>query len=246
MKTVLLAMLLVAISLADAAWADYARCVDEKGTRYWAYSSEYSPPTKESDKNPPRCKPGIPDSFLPQLPDSYRYIDRNGIVFWVDSADMIPPEYRGQNQTAPSPQSIQAQPEPPPEKAKSYTRVSIRNNQIIVPVLLANRGHRTIAKMILDTGASSTIIYPKLARKLGLGGNKVAVGYSKIADGSQVASYQTKIDTIQIDESAALKNPEVVIMDSVSDLGADGLLGNTFLRFFHFTIDYDNQVIVWE
>ena len=130
-------------------------------------------------------------------------------------------------------------------KPKSYTRVSIRNNQIIVPVTLVNQGRKVLAHLILDTGASSTIIYPALAQKLGMGRNKVAVGVSMIANGSQVKSYQATIDMIQVDESA-LRNPEVVIMPSVNNLGADGLLGNSFLKYFHFAIDYDNQVIVWD
>lgn len=238
--------LLSALLLAAPARAEFTKCVDEKGSRYWVdYGSDADPATGQEQKTPPRCKSGTAGRFLPLLPDSKKYTDRNGITFWVDDENKIPPEYRGQEQASPPKAKSAAEPAVPAAKAKSYTRVAIVKNQIFVPVVLVNKGRKVSAKMILDTGASSTIIYPGLAARLGMNRNPVAVGLSKIANGSQVTSYQANVDLIQVDGSA-LRNPEVIIMPSVSDLGVDGLLGNTFLRFFHFSVDYDNQLIVWD
>lgn len=71
------------------------------------------------------------------------------------------------------------------------------------------------------------------------------MGYSKIADGSQVASYQTTLDYLQVDDSV-LHKPKVVIMPSTGSVGADGLLGNSFLKYFYFAIDYEKQLLVWD
>lgn len=182
---------------------------------------------------------------IPALAEYYKYTDRNGIIFWVDDEKKIPPHYRDQDRKAPPKDKPGTDPVVTVEKQKRYTKVNIINNQIIVRVVLVNKGRKIAANMILDTGASSTILYPGLARKLGMNRNKVAAGYSKIADGSRVASYMTKIDYIQVDDSV-LRNTEVVIMPSMSDLGAEGLLGNSYLKYFHFMIDYNKQMVVWD
>ena len=175
----------------------------------------------------------------------FKYVDRNGIIFWVDDENKIPQQYRNQLGNSVSETKPAAEPPPPPPaKPKQVTRLDISNNQIFVPVTMVNKGHKVEARMILDTGASSTVIYPALAKKLGLHGNRVAMGYSKIADGSRVKSFITKIDYLQVDDSV-LRNPEIVVMIGMSDMGADGLLGNSFLKFFHIAIDYNNQLLIW-
>jgi len=57
-------------------------------------------------------------------------------------------------------------------------------------------------------------------------------------------SLLTKVDHIEVDNKI-LANSEVVIIPSHSKIGADGLLGNSFLRFFNFTIDYEKQILRW-
>lgn len=89
---------------------------------------------------------------MPALAASYKYTDTYGITFWVDDQNKIPVEYRNQERKLPP----KNQPEPAPvskmEKPKRYTKVTIANNQIIVRVILVNKGQRTAANMILDTG----------------------------------------------------------------------------------------------
>ena len=182
---------------------------------------------------------------MPALAEYYKYTDRNGIIFWVDDEKKVPPEYRDQEKKPAPKEKPESDAGVAADKKKRYTKVIIINNQIIVPVVLVNRGHKTAANMILDTGASSTILYPALAKRLGVNANKGAAAYSRIADGSQVASYLTKIDYIQV-EGSVLRNPEVVVMPSMSDLGAEGLLGNSFLKYFRFAIDYDKQMLIWD
>jgi len=180
----------------------------------------------------------------PAPAEYFKYIDRNGIIFWVDDENKIPPQYRNQvANTSPEVKSVPEHAEPP-VKPKQTTKLIIANNQIFVPVILVNKGRRVVARMILDTGASSTVIYPALAKKLSLHSNRVSMGFSKIADGSRVKSFITKIDFLQVDDSV-LRNPEIVVMVGMSDMGADGLLGNSFLKYFHIGIDYDNQMLIW-
>ena len=126
----------------------------------------------------------------------------------------------------------------------SYTRISIVNNQIIVPVVLRNNGRIVTARMILDTGASVTTIYSKLASELNLGKNKLSVIKSTSANGTKTDALLTKVDLIEVGEKLQA-NSEVIIMPVRSEIGVDGLLGNSFLKFYIFTIDYDNRLLKW-
>ena len=130
------------------------------------------------------------------------------------------------------------------EMKPSYTRISIVNNQIIVPVVFRNNSRIVTARMILDTGASVTTIYSKLAAELNLGKNKLSVIKSTSANGSKTDALLTKVDLIEVGDKLQA-NAEVIIMPVHSEIGADGLLGHSFLRFFTFTIDYDNRLLRW-
>jgi len=130
------------------------------------------------------------------------------------------------------------------EMKPSYTRISIVNNQIIVPVVIRNNGRIVAARMILDTGASVTTIYSKLASELNLGKNKLLVIKSTSANGTKTDTLLTKVDLIEVGDKLQA-NSEVIIMPVRSEIGADGLLGHSFLRFFSFTIDYDNRLLRW-
>jgi hypothetical protein len=54
----------------------------------------------------------------------------------------------------------------------------------------------------------------------------------------------TKVDHIEVDDKI-LANAEIIVVPSHTNIGADGLLGNSFLRFFNFTIDYEKQLLIW-
>ena len=184
--------------------------------------------------------------ILPPLPVYHRYQDQNGLVFWVDDANKIPQQYRNapelKNDIA---EKVKAGLEPiQVEKTQYGTRISIINNVIIVPVVFRNKGRRVKARMILDTGASVTTLYSALAAKLNLGKNKLTMVKSVNANGMTSDSLLTKVDYMEVDDKI-LSNAEVVVIPLHGNIGADGLLGNSFLRFFNFTIDYEKQLLRW-
>ena len=188
----------------------------------------------------------------PPIPEHYKYVDKNGIIFWVDDYNKIPEEYRKQttrknddsgkskdnSKLKSAPQAV------PGEKIKYSTKISIVNNVILIPVLFRNKGQRVDAKMILDTGASVTTIYSALASKLHLNENKLTRVKSINANGVPSDTLLTKVDHMEVGDKI-LSNPEVVVMPLLGSIGADGLLGNSFLRYFNFTIDYPNQLLIW-
>ena len=182
----------------------------------------------------------------PQMPIHFKYEDNNGLTFWVDDAAKIPQEYKNKlsknNENAskvkPGPDQSSM------EKRLLSTKISINNNQIIVPVVFKNKGRKVKARMLLDTGASVTMLYSTLASDLHLKKNRLTKVKSISANGASTDSLLTKVDYIEVDDKI-LANAEVVVMPAHSNIGADGLLGNSFLRYFNFTIDYENQLLRW-
>lgn len=180
------------------------------------------------------------------MPIQHKYEDHNGLTFWVDDIAKIPAEYRGK---APLKKEIADKitdgGEPAPIVKKEYsTRIAIANNVIIVPVVFRNKGRRVKARMILDTGASVTTIYSALASQLHLNNNKQTRVKMVNANGMASDSLLTKVDYVEVGEKI-VANAEVVVIPLHGNIGADGLLGNSFLRFFNFTIDYEKQILRW-
>ena len=218
--------IIIFVAIASSApCKEFFKYTDQNGITYWL----------DENSNKPR-----------PIPIMYKYEDKNGIPFWVDTESKIPDEYlkstTPNKETVENPKSVS---EPIPVDKRHYsTRISIVNNVIIVPVVFRNRGRKVKARMILDTGASVTTLYAGLASQLHLNKNKLTKAMSINANGVPSDSLLTKVDHIEVDNKI-LANSEVVVISSHSNIGADGLLGNSFLRFFNFTIDYEKQLLRW-
>jgi hypothetical protein len=218
--------IIIFVAIASSApCKEFIKYTDQNGITYWL------------DKNSDKPQPS---------PIMYKYVDKNGITFWVDSESNIPDEYR----KSPTPiketvEKPKTEPEQVPVDKPHYsTKISIVNNVIIVPVVFRNKGRKVKAKMILDTGASVTTLYSGLASQLHLNKNKLTKATSINANGVASDSLLTKVDHIEVDNKI-LANSEVMVIPSQSNIGADGLLGKSFLRFFNFTIDYEKQLLRW-
>lgn len=225
MLWVLTVMLSVMLAIPVSA-REYVKYTDQYGVSYWVDDNSKLPPP---------------------LPVYYRYVDSNGIVFWVNDRAKIPAEYQASatlGGTSPEHKAVAGKAAENGEQKQFTTRIKIVDNQIIVPVTFRNKGRKVKARMILDTGASVTTIYSVLAADLKLHKNKRKSVKSISANGARTDSQLTKVDYIEVDDKI-LAHAEVVIMPSHSNIGADGLLGNSFLRFFNFTIDYENQLLRW-
>lgn len=97
---------------------------------------------------------------------------------------------------------------------------------------------RVFGDFIVDTGASSTVISTKLARKLGIREDAGIAISAQLADGRIVEARTVIVGEIRVGR-ARVFDTEVVILDDFEDTGFDGLLGMSFLG--HFTVKIDNQ-----
>ena len=168
--------------------------------------------------------------------DFFQYVDQDGTVVMVDDESKIPPQYRKKTRTTKGGQAA----------GSKSTSVRIRNNQAIVPVRFSYRNSTVEAWLLLDTGATTTMISTALADRLGIRPDSTESRLSQVADGRVVQTFRTRVDSMAVGPKLKY-NAEVAIMPSSGpDMGFDGLLGMNFLGEFRYHLDVNNQMIEWQ
>lgn len=157
-----------------------------------------------------------------------RWVDENGVVHFTE-AFKIPEKYRS------SATPVLAKRVAAPDKA--YAPLQIRGHVAIVQARLNNSVY---VNLIVDTGASFTVISPAVAKDLGI----------DIEDDLPTASFQTANGIISAPivtlDSIEIKGMEVRgLTASVQDISPEvsGLLGLNFLQHFRMDIDHQNALL---
>ena len=155
-----------------------------------------------------------------------------------------PPAYRAPSQsTSPGYEEDQIDEESEIERDEDNKNESTRTvtvpviqkgGSLVVPVTLNNERD---VELILDTGATMTVLSSNVAIELGLLSNTQTRVTTVNTAGGPVQVNLTQIDSIQI-ETAKARNVSVVIHDlPEAHPGIDGLLGMSFLNNFLVTLD---------
>ena len=168
----------------------------------------------------------------PAAAEIYRWTDGAGDVHFSDSIHSVPERYRRQIQTRsselpPAPPSVKKEqragppaPEVPLEK---------RNDGYIVRALFNGR---ETARLIVDTGATATVISPAFAARLGLAVRWDPPVTMKTVGGDTQGGWA---DVESIDVGGHQVSPLRVVVYEFTD-AADGLLGMNFLHAFRVEI----------
>lgn len=122
------------------------------------------------------------------------------------------------------------------------TRVVINGRQVFVPVKLSNGSVETNAMLLLDTGATSSVISPAVAERLQLQEStnvKIGVVGGRVMNARRVVLSQMEVGPVR------RYNQEAVVVRQRSDDFGDGLLGMSFLAGLKYTIDFNTQTINW-
>lgn len=174
--------------------------------------------------------------YLPAHADFFQYTDQDGTVIMVDDEGKIPEKYRKKTKITKS----------EPYTGKKVTSVMVKGNQVFVPVRLNYRSASVDAWLLLDTGATTTLISADIADRLGIKTANAGHGLARIADGSVVETSHIRIDAMAAGPKVKFNTLVTFMKSRAATLGYDGLLGMNFLRDFRYHIDLNNQTIEWQ
>jgi clan AA aspartic protease (TIGR02281 family) len=185
---------------------------------------------------------------LPAGAEMYKWVDEKGTVHFTDDPSMIPEKYRPDTETRKGP----VEPPPPNVKEKQTTSpsqpitniseshgfeisLSRRNQIMFVEALLNGRVKRNL---IVDTGASFTLIDRGTAKDLGITIDEYTP-FIPIATASDVIlTPLVTLKSVMVGQ-AEVENVDALIYNMPSE--KEGLLGNSFLGKFRVVLDPVNS-----
>jgi clan AA aspartic protease (TIGR02281 family) len=164
----------------------------------------------------------------------YRWVDQNGVVHFTDNMHNIPEKQRGTAGRIQAKESPKVA-EPAPQKA--VTKASIpfeKQGQVVVIEAMLNG--KTPAKLIVDTGATFTMISAATAKELAIEPNGNAQRLPIQTANGMIQAPLTSLESINVG-GVEMKNLAAVIHDALPNSQAAGLLGLNFLSNFRMDID---------
>lgn len=196
----------------------------------------------------------------------YKYRDANGRLNFVDDESRIPAEFRKDKTSISGSQETltvyttkddKKESTPPPlvetevadttatkKKIREHqTPVVVKGNRVLVPVEFAIGNRVVKLSLLLDTGATSTVLHRQSLTKLELPAGKKFM--AQIAGGGTVSSERVKFRHIKVGPFRIKKTSAMVIDFKGRNQGFDGMLGMDFLKGHPYQVDYQKSVINW-
>ena len=215
----------------------------------------------------------------------YKYVDKDGKIFYVDDLGKVPPEYQDQIKVykekydyLPEDERSNARTEDRAAEIeielehrqkleqqlyenevldqkeqrrqaqeeygkKMVTQVIIEGNRVFVPVTLNNNGAELETLLLLDTGASQTVIHRSIADQLNV--VTISKGLSQVAGGGTIQTDVAKLTHMKVGPIKMVDPHVLIISYEGVPTKNKGLLGMNFLRNVQYQIDFQKQEIRW-
>jgi predicted aspartyl protease len=124
------------------------------------------------------------------------------------------------------------------------TKVTIRGNQVLVPVTLGYGSKEIEGVLVLDTGAEITTVHQEIAGQLNISNSKRIE--LQVAGGGIIRAKLAKLDYIKVGPHKKEGINIVIVKHNGPSVMHQGLLGMNFLRNLEYKIDFTNHVIQWK
>jgi clan AA aspartic protease (TIGR02281 family) len=164
----------------------------------------------------------------------YRWVDQNGVVHFTDNLHDIPEKQRA------NADRIQAKDNPKPrekEKPAGLSKASVpieKHGQVVVIEALLNK--KKAAKLVVDTGASFTMISTAVARDLALAIDQNQSTMPFQTANGLIQAPITNLESISVG-GIEINNLTAAVHDLAPSAQFAGLLGLNFLSNFRLDID---------
>ncbi|BBB25737.1 retropepsin-like aspartic protease [Amphritea japonica] len=195
----------------------------------------------------------------------FSYVDDKGRKIYVDSQHKIPPRYRDRDHTRVIAVEQLTEQEQQDRKlkrdledkrqklkrelrklettlSKMETTIILRGRQAIVPVDINWRGRKRTLNLLLDTGASITVLHQGAVASL----NTVSrdSSYAQVAGGGLIKTERVVFDRLSVGPYD-FDNQSTAVIENSGSGGFDGLLGMDVLGRVRYEIDYGQRKIIW-
>jgi hypothetical protein len=173
---------------------------------------------------------------------------RSGNVGWIKAnanseAERMDSHFRSLPRETISVGPASSTPEPASKMSATGTiTIPIKMNgpRVVVPVTVMSGNSSSTGILLVDTGASQTMISKRMATEIRL----LAIdSQTRIGIGGSIVVDVGRVESVKVGD-AEVKNMRVSIHDRGYDFRTDGLLGFDFLGRFQMSVDADKQVMV--
>ena len=176
--------------------------------------------------------------------EMYKWVDERGAVHFTDDVSNIPEKYRGDAETRKSPKET---PTPPPRETvqpsippkdtehEGVTVDLVRSGEVSFTEVVLN--DRIRQPLMIDTGASFTVISREAAKELGITIDENTPFIPIATASSVIFNPLVTLRSVRVGEAEA-ENVDALVHNLPG--GSAGLLGNSFLSKFKVVLDSVN------
>ncbi len=170
--------------------------------------------------------------------DFYRWVDEKGIVHFTDNLHNIP---EGRRNTAKRIRGSEGGKEQPPPAAPTKASVPFEKHGSVV-IVQATLNGKAAVKLILDTGATFTMISGATAKELDIDTTQNTRSIPFQTANGTIQAPLINLDSIAV-AGLELKNLTAAVHDAMPDPAVAGLLGLNFLSNFRMDIDTEKGLV---
>jgi clan AA aspartic protease (TIGR02281 family) len=131
-------------------------------------------------------------------------------------------------------------------RSNAPTKVMVIGNSVLVPVTLLYQGNQVDVQLLLDTGASGTVINTEIADRLDVNLSTAKKTRGRVVGGAVIEAHQVTLRRITVGPHTK-ENVEIFIVRHKGPATKyDGLLGMDVLRDLKYIVDLEKQIITWQ